>query len=96
MNEVNLSNTATSIWFIYICTYLWISVEILWLYTLLLCIDFLTGAIKWITFKNFESNIAINWMFKKLILILLIFSIWATWKIVWYKDLRSLLSLAFS
>jgi len=96
MNEINVHSTISSVYFISICTYLWIDVEILWLYTFLLIIDFITWVIKWYTTKTLESNKAINWVFKKLILILLIFSIWTTWKIVWYEDLRGLLSFAFS
>ena len=96
MNDVTIHNTMMSVYCISICTYLWIDTALLWLYTLLLIIDFITWIIKWFIHKNLESRIAVNWVFKKLILILLIFSIWATWKIIEIDDISWLLGFAFS
>ena len=96
MENISTQSTLASLSLISICTYLWIDVKILWLYTALLCIDFITWFIKWISTKTFKSSVAINWVAKKLVLIFLIFSIWVTWKIVWFENLRWLMSFSFS
>lgn len=97
MNEdISVASTISSMTFITICTYLGIDYKILWLYVLLMAIDFTTWIIKWMISRSLKSSKAINWIFKKLILVLLIFSVGVTWKIMWFEDLSSLLSFAFS
>ena len=96
MDEINTPSTLASISFISVCTYLWIDVKVLWLYVILMAMDFATWFIKWIVAKDLQSVVAINWVFKKLILILLIFSIWITGRIMWFEDLSKLMSFAFS
>jgi len=96
MEDLSTASTLTSLSVIYICGYLWIDVMLLGLYVVLLCIDFFTWFLKGVMYRNFKSSIAINWVAKKLILILLIFSIWVTWKIVWFEDLTWLMSASFA
>jgi hypothetical protein len=94
--KLNVWVTLTSVTFVSMCTYLSIDYKIFFLYIMLMCFDFTTWVIKWFLNKDLQSVIAINWVFKKLVLILLIFSIWATWKIIGYEDLSWLLSFSFA
>lgn len=96
MDDIKIPNTIFSLSLVSICTYLWIDYKILWLYIALMSIDFITWVIRGFILKNLRSSVAINWVFKKLVLIFLIFSVWVTGKIMGYEDLSRLMSFAFS
>ncbi len=96
MENISIQSTATSFYFITTFSYLGIDHRMLSLYTFLLLIDFITWVIKGYLNKNIQSSIAINGIFKKFVLIFLIFAVAITWKIVWYENVSQLLGVAFS
>ena len=95
IKKISVPSSIVSITFITICWFLWIDVITLWLYTILLCTDFFLWFSISILRKNFTSNRAINWVFKKLVLIIAIFVLWVTWKIVWFDYLSWLIKWFF-
>lgn len=91
---LTLKHTTISISWLSILWFLGIDHTAFALYTALLFIDFITGVIKGIVFKNLSSSRAINWFFSKFLMLLVIFSFGIFWKINDY-DMSYVLSFTF-
>lgn len=66
------------------CAYLWLDHQALWLYSILMVLDYITWIIKWIIHKDLKSKTAIYGLISKIFILFVIFAIGITWKILWF------------
>lgn len=82
MQGNTIDTTLISISTLGIFTYLWIDAEIFFLYTILLFIDFFLWSVKAFSLEKFTSRRAINGFAGKVVLLLVILSVWVCGKVV--------------
>lgn len=80
------------------CAYLWLDHQALFLFSILMFIDYITWIIKGYIHKDLKSKTAIYGLVSKIFILFVIFWIWITWKILHFetKALMSWLLWAFA